>query len=379
MPVWRYRRRMRIRPLGRDVILPATLLVLGALELIMLRPPEWKIGIAGETIACLALVWRRDYAMIASVIATAAMVTMYALGPAMNEPSVPIAIFALISFSLGRYITGMQGIAGLALMTAGGTVLFVTVDSLRTISDIVFIGALLLPPYVLGRITRRLWIQRQQLEAQQQLIKDQAIRDERDRIARELHDVVAHSISAMVVQASAAQDLVRRDPRRAEEALAVVTATGREALAQTGQLLHAIRDRESDDQVEPVLGLRDLEHLINGFRSSGLQVDVRTEGELAGLPSLVDRSAYRIVQEALTNALRYARDRRASLRLASTGNALTIETENAAAADKPNGDGFGLIGMAERVALLGGSLTHRLDDGQFRLRATLPLADPNRL
>ena len=105
--------------------------------------------------------------------------------------SVPIAIFALISFSLGRYIPGMQGIAGLALMTAGVTVLFVTVDSLRTISDIVFIGALLLPPYVLGRITRRLWIQRQQLEAQQQLIKDQAIRDERDRIARELHDVVA--------------------------------------------------------------------------------------------------------------------------------------------------------------------------------------------
>jgi signal transduction histidine kinase len=371
---------MPSRRIFRDAILPAVIAALGALELVSMQPHGWQIGIAGETVACLALVWRRSHAMVACLVAICAVVAMYVLGPALNEPSLPIVILSLITFSLARYISGLQGTAGLALLGVGVTILYLTIDRrVHSWSDIVYVAALLLPPYVLGRITRRLWAQGRQLEAQQELIKDQAERDERDRIARDLHDVIAHSISAMVVQASAAQDLIRRDPERAEAAIAAVTATGREALAETSQLLHTVRG-QADDSIEPAPGLRDLDRLIEGFRGSGLQVELHTEGPLTPLPASVDLSAYRIVQEVLTNALRYARDRRAALRLTSTPSALTIETENVAAAGTTGKSGFGLIGMAERISLLDGRLQHQLEgDGRFRLRAVLPLPGSDRL
>ena len=129
------------------------------------------------------------------------------------------------------------------------------------------------------------------------------MRAERDRIARELHDVIAHSVSAMVVQTAAAQDLVRTDPDRAERVLADVADTGRRALAETGRLLHVIRDDADELGLAPAPGLADLPALVEAFRASGLTVDLDVREPLPALPVGVDVSAYRIVQEALTNAL----------------------------------------------------------------------------
>ena len=339
----------------------------------MLRPVGWPVGIAGELIALAALLWRRVYPIVASTVALAALITMYAVGPALDEPSVPIAILMLISFSYARYVNGLQGILGVLLMGVGVGALYLTVDTRQhDWSDVAFIAALIVPLYVLGRLTRRLWQQGEQLRAQQELIKDQAIRDERSRIARELHDVIAHSISAMVVQATVAQDLLQQDPGQAQRALGAVTETGRTALAETSRLLRFIRD-VGDDQAAPVPSLVGLDDLVAGFANSGLDVQVDTVGDLATLPPGVQLSAYRIIQESLTNALRHGADRRASVHVDVRPTEVIVKTTNKAGKAGPTTVGFGLLGMTERAALLGGSLLHRTVSGRFELEARLPI------
>ena len=361
-------------PHFREVLLPAGLAAAGALELILLRPDGWPIGIAGEWIALAALLWRRVYPIVAPTVALLALIVMYAVGPALDQPSVPIAILIFISFCYARYIDGLQGVAGLVLMGIGIATLYLTVDTREHDgSDVAFITALIVPPYVLGRLTRRLSQQGEQLRAQQELIKDQAVREERARIARELHDVIAHSISAMVVQATAAEDLLRRDPDRAQRALAAVTDTGRTALAETSRLLRFIREVPEDPA--PVPTLASLDDLIAGFASSGLRVGVETDGDLAALPAAVQLSAYRIIQESLTNALRHGADSRATVRVTVRPTEVIIKTTNSARDGEPSQTGFGLLGIAERAALLGGSVQHRIQSGRFELEASLPIEE----
>jgi len=287
-------------------------------------------------------------------------------------------IIAVVAFSLARYLPDLRGLAGLAVVVLGLAVDYGTVDQrVHNWSDVVFIAALITPPYVLGRLTRRLAEQGAQLVHQQELVKREAVRAERDRIARELHDVIAHSVSAMVVQTAAAQDLLHTDPDGASEALEDVATTGRRALAETGRLLHVIRDDANELGLEPAPGLARLPELVEGFRGSGLTVDVKLDGPVTPLPQGVDLSAYRIVQEALTNALKYSADRTASLRLTRSPRQLTIHAENAPRHGdvRSNGGGLGLVGMAERVSVFGGRLSHGLNgDGRYVLTATLPVS-----
>ena len=132
-----------------------------------------------------------------------------------------------------------------------------------------FVLSLAIPPYFFGRISRRLAEQSELLARQSEQLRDQAVRDERDRIARELHDVVAHSVSAMVVQTAAAQDLVHTDPAKAAQLLASVAETGRRALAETGRLLHLVRDDADELGLSPAPGLADVPALVESFRTAG--------------------------------------------------------------------------------------------------------------
>jgi signal transduction histidine kinase len=238
----------------------------------------------------------------------------------------------------------------------------------------VFVVVLAAPPFVLGQIMRRLATQKEALERAQELIRAQAARDERERIARELHDVIAHSVSAMVVQTAAAQDLVRTDPDRAEEVLAGVASTGRRALAETGRMLHLIRDTGDEFGLSPTPGIADVPALVDTFRAGGLAVDLTLDEPEEPLPAAVDVSAYRVVQEALTNALRYAADAAATVTIASTPDRVSIRAANRANGTAAGGSGLGLVGMGERIALLGGTLTHGLTTtGAFELEATIPV------
>jgi signal transduction histidine kinase len=366
---------MRCTPLVRDARLPAAVAVIGALELTLLHPDGWAFGITVESAGCLALVWRRRFPLAACTLAPIVTLVMSLLGPRLDEASAPLLIVVISSYSLARHLHGLQGLLGLATIAAALALVYVLVDPRdHNVTDVFFVSAILLPAYILGRLVRKLVEQAAQLERQQQWIKVEAARAERVRIARDLHDVIAHSVSAMVVQTAVAEDLVRRDPDGAVNTLRDVASIGRRALAETGRLLHVIRDDSGELGLLPTPGLDRLDELVDEFRGSGLQIDLHVEGLPAPLPIGVDVSAYRIVQELLSNALRHGADQQAVVRVIRGPDSLSIASENNAAATRVSGSGLGLVGIGERVALLGGTLTHGPEgDGRFVLNAVLPL------
>jgi signal transduction histidine kinase len=206
-----------------------------------------------------------------------------------------------------------------------------------------------------------------------------AVAEEQARIARELHDVIAHNVSVMVVQAAAADDVFDAHPHRAREALRSIEATGREAMTELRRLIGGVRGPEAEAQaMAPQPGLARLDALAEQVRAAGLPVTVTIEGAPRALPAGVDLSAFRIVQEALTNALRHARATRADVRLRYRPTTVAIEVSDDGVGPPPglNGTGHGLVGMRERVALLRGELElGRAPGGGFRVAARLPVQE----
>jgi signal transduction histidine kinase len=208
----------------------------------------------------------------------------------------------------------------------------------------------------------------------------QAVAGERARIARELHDVVAHNVSIIVVQAVAAEDVFDERPDVARKALQTIEATGRDALAELRRLLQTMRPDEpetGEDGQAPQPGLDHLDTLASTVEAAGLEVVVQREGAAVPLPAGVDLSAYRIVQEALTNTLRHAHATRAEVTVRYAADAVAIEVTDDGAGGAPDpeaGGGHGLVGMRERAALVGGTIEIGAPpQGGFRIRAELPL------
>jgi signal transduction histidine kinase len=202
-----------------------------------------------------------------------------------------------------------------------------------------------------------------------------AVSDERARIARELHDVVGHSVSVMTVQASAVRRLLEEDQDREREALVVVEQTGREALAEMRRLVGVLRPPEEAPALAPQPSLECLDRLAQQVREAGLRVDVRVEGDAVQLPASVDLTAYRLVQEGLTNALKHARAERAEVvvRYDDGHVEVTVSDDGRGGGDGEKG-GHGLVGMRERVSVYGGELeAGPRPEGGFRLRARLPV------
>jgi signal transduction histidine kinase len=218
--------------------------------------------------------------------------------------------------------------------------------------------------------------------------------EERVRIARELHDVVAHHVSVMVVQAEAAQCVLASEPGEADAAVRAVTGVGREALAELRRLLGVLRaDGEETERPEPMEGggtaaprmprpsLVRLGGLVGQVRAAGLPVELAIEGEPRPLPAGLDLSAYRIVQEALTNALRHGGRASTRILVRYGDDALEVEVVNdsqpapAPGAEQSSGEGYGLVGMRERVAVFGGDLAAGpRPEGGFAVRVRLPLS-----
>ena len=357
----------------RDGILPLGLAVLVVVELLA-SDEDGRLGAGiALVLACVALLARRQHPLASGIVVGVCCAGMPWLGPAIDEVATPILLIAVASYSMGRWIAGYAGLAGLAVVLALMSFDYVTIDlRAHNVSDAVFLLALLLPPYIFGRVTRRLADYNALLEREQELVRHAAVRDERDRIARELHDVIAHSVSAMVVQVEVAQDLVGREPAHAHEVLESAAGTGRRALAETGRLLHVIRDSADELGLAPVPGLADLPALLGEHRGRGLRIELTGEAPTT-LPAAVDVSAYRIVAEALTNAERYGDGSLVELRLCVEGDTLVIRSANDSAGRTGAGSGFGLVGMAERVALLGGSLGTSDAGGRFVLEVRLPV------
>ena len=199
-----------------------------------------------------------------------------------------------------------------------------------------------------------------------------AVADERARIARELHDLVAHSMGVIVIQSQAGQRSIDADAEAARTALASIEMSGRQGLAEMRRLLGLLTGPE-DSSVTPQPGLRDLPDLVDRMRAAGVPVDVQVDGDLAGLPAGIDLAAYRIAQEALTNVLKHAGPATARVSVHAGCGVVDVEVcDDGSGASEP-GRGHGLVGMAERAALYGGSVeAGTLPDGRgYRVHARL--------
>jgi signal transduction histidine kinase len=202
-----------------------------------------------------------------------------------------------------------------------------------------------------------------------------AVAEERARIARELHDVVGHSVSVMTVQASGVRRLLRPDQDREREALLIVERTGREALAEMRRMVGVLRRPEEAPALAPQPSLDHLGRLVEQAREAGLPVELSIEGDAIQLPAGVDLTAYRLVQEGLTNVVKHAQATRAEVLVNYGESYLEVTvTDNGSGVGNGDGSGHGLVGIRERVSVYGGELdAGPQPGGGYRLRAKLPL------
>jgi signal transduction histidine kinase len=216
------------------------------------------------------------------------------------------------------------------------------------------------------------------LEREQEEERARAIADERLHIAQELHDVVAHSMSVIAVQAGVGMHVADTDAAEAKKALENISTTSRSTLAELRRLLGVLRDDGDGAKHAPAPGLCDLDRLAREVSDAGVPVEVQVEGSISDVPPGVDFTGYRIVQEALTNVLRHAGPSTAKVRVAHEPGALRIEVrdDGRGVNGRSTGTGHGLMGMRERVAVYGGRLdAGPVDGGGFRVTAELPYAD----
>ncbi|MDX6556814.1 MAG: hypothetical protein QOD86_3009 [Miltoncostaeaceae bacterium] len=322
-------------------------------------------------------------------LAAPAVVPVVLTGLSFLEPrTVPDSSSAVLALLLAAGLFGarervQEVVGGTALILAGVIVVVLNDSESSLLPDVGFVGTLCLVAVVSGIAITQGSLRARELEERARLVDAQreeqartAVADERARIAREMHDVVAHSVSVMVVQAGAAEAMLDVDPERARAPIAAVQETGREALGELRRVLGALRDGTERPDLAPRAGLAGLPALVDQVREAGLPVELEVEGEARPVPAGIELSAYRIVQEGLTNALKHAGPARARVRVRYGEDDLRVEVEDdGPGAPAPvNGAGHGLVGMRERVGLYGGDLeAGPRPEGGFALRARLPL------
>ncbi|HLH65745.1 MAG TPA: histidine kinase [Solirubrobacteraceae bacterium] len=382
-PLWSSARRERPLALALGWRPPSWLLDIGPVAFIVLigcagiatvhRPHPGRIDLAlALAVSAVALIARHRAplaALAAIVLATLAV----GYGPVVTLPLL-VAVFTVAEYADRRRIPMAALLA--AASVAAAQALHGPLTAPRILSDLIAIGlALAVGLYVRARADYIAGLREraERLERERELLAQRAVAEERVRIARELHDVVAHSVSLMVVQAQAAAATADEDQRRA---LRQVADLGRGALSEMHRMLGLLRvTGGGDPELAPQPGVGDIPALVRRTQAAGLQVQLTVTGAQRPLPAGVDLSAYRIVQEALTNSIRHGRAGHAHVTLTYLPDAfeVTVHDDGAGPADGPAG--HGLIGMRERVALFGGELqTGRRDDGGgYRVRALIPL------
>ena len=291
--------------------------------------------------------------------------------------ALPYFVSMLIAFTAGYELEGRRlGVAAAAGVAIGalGTATDTYPDDVEAFVLTAALGVL--GPMLLGQILRHrthlndaLAAKAARLERERREEAEAAALDERTRIASELHDVVAHALSAMTVQASAARRLVERDPDQARAAFASAEHTGREALTELRRLLGVLRREDEELALAPQPSLVHVAELIRRATAAGLPATLRTEGDVRPLPAGVDLTAYRLVQEALTAARDRGSAGKAEVAIRYGAGDVLVEV-----CDDGAGDGRRLLGMRERVAVYGGDLnTRRLPAGGWSVAARLPV------
>ena len=322
------------------------------------------------------LAWRRRFPLaVVAVVMGAFAVQSLILDPT-PTPDVELIPALVAVYSVGAHAKRRESYAGAGIALAAGLVWLGVDDFL--LPTVVFGGAWLAGGLVQKRhlYAEALAERASVLEREQEANARIAAAEERVRLARELHDVVGHSVSVMVVQAGAERLALGEERPETREALLAIERTGREALAEMSRLLGILRRDDEGLSLAPRPSLRQVEALVETVREAGLPVELRVEGDAGELPPGIDVSAYRIVQEALTNVVRHAGPARASVLVRYCADAVELEVaDDGRGAANGNGGGYGLAGMRERVELHGGSLeTGAASGAGFVVRARLPIA-----
>jgi signal transduction histidine kinase len=367
----------------------AGLAVFGLVEVLATHDVErWDVEpwLAGPAmlLAGAALAWRRRAPFAAFLVSTGIVTASAVVAAPIDSLIVVIPMLALAMYSLAAHAVPNRAIAGLVICV--GLIWIATFTPQGPGGENLIFG-LVVPgtPWLAGWMVRRrtdqavaLAVHAQELEQSQAERERAAVAQERDRIARELHDIIAHSVSVMTIQAGAVEEVLDRDPDKARQAAASIRRTGRQGEVELRRLLGLLRDEDSTVQpLAPQPGLADLDHLLDSVRRSGLDVRLTVDGTPRTLPAAVDLSAFRVVQEALTNTLKHARASAASVGVRYGTDAVDIEVVDdgvPGAGDDGPGGGHGLAGMRERVALYGGELDFgHAPTGGFRVHALLPV------
>ncbi len=342
-----------------------------------------------QAMAVLAGLWRPLYAWWASLVL---MVVSVRIAESVSVPGDPFpwtgadtVLQSLALLLLSLRVRPRRSVLALAVTLAAGAVSGLPVPQGRSWS--VGTGAAVAAAVVIGSALRALRVTRTQLVAQSGLTAEERSRrtllEERTRIARELHDVVAHHMSVISIQAQVAPHLVENPSDELRENLTGIRENAVEALAELRRVLGVLRSEETGaDGVRhaPQPTLDRLDELTGKVRTAGIHVDTETTGDRRPLAPGVELSAFRIVQEALSNVLRHAPGARARVEVGYQSAAVTVRVTNTAPAGPAapsTGTGHGLLGMRERASMLGGDLSHgQLPGGGWEVVATLPLEDP---
>jgi signal transduction histidine kinase len=332
----------------------------------------------------LPLAARRRFpgAVLAASVASGLAVAAIGLPPETLGLAILVAVYSVAAYG-DRWVS----LAGLAAAELGSAAVQLTPSRFNAptvVTNTLVIGAAWLLGHFVG--VRRAYTARvertAELERARAELARRAVAEERLRLARELHDVVAHAISVIAVQSGVGAHVANTQPEEAAKALAAIEATSRAALTELRRLLGVLRQEgEPEGSLAPVPGLADLDALLAEVAKAGLGVRLRVEGTPSQLPAGVDLSAYRIVQEALTNVVKHAGPARAQVVVGYRDQEVTVEVTDdgrgvvAPTDDGQAGVGHGLIGMRERVAVFGGDLeAGPRPGGGFRVAARLPLA-----
>jgi signal transduction histidine kinase len=301
-----------------------------------------------------------------------------------EPPNTFAAVVLMVSaaYAVGRHLHGRRSHYALGAGTLAILVLAVSIDPHDVLFPVTFFWVL---PWLAGRtirnhtmLARELAEKAERAQHAREEEERRAIAVERSRIARELHDVLAHNLSVMVVQAAAARRVLDKNPPQAVEVASLIERTGREALAEIRQLFGPVRRGEGEDLTGPPSMAR-VDELARRARAAGLRVELRVSGDPGALPAGIDLTAYRIVQEALTNAIKHAGSAQARVVVSYEPNELVLSIEDDGEGPRDGydlseaGGGHGLVGMRERAALYGGLLqAGRRRGGGFAVHARLP-------
>jgi signal transduction histidine kinase len=326
--------------------------------------------------------WRRRAPLsVLAIVMGSTVVGFYALyDPASQAHPDPFLPFLLAIYSVAAHADRRHGAIGGVLAAAAILAIDAPVLLAGAVPDDVYAWLLYGLAWILGRALRRrqdlaaaLQDRAARLEHEQEAKARSAVADERARIARELHDVIAHSLSVIVVQAAAERRVLGQEHATTKEVLGSIEHTGRQALVELRRLLGVIRKTDDRPTLQPQPTLAHLDELLAQVREAGLAVQLQTKGEPVPLPPGVDLSAYRIVQEALTNVLKHADASHAEVLVGYHPGELELEvSDDGHGPTNGSGGGHGLVGMRERVALYGGALeAGRRDGGGYRLHARL--------